>query len=414
MLYTTFEAQRLVGLPAVKGAHTAARLLDALPPGLRRRPSVRRMHAVGTLVSRARPTFVRPAFGIETISVAGRVTTVGEDVVYRRTFASLMHFAKAGVTGQPRVLVVGPMSGHFTTLIAPTIRTLLQDHDVFVLDWHNARDIPVRLGGFGFDDFVAHVVEALRHLGPAVHVVSVCQPAPAVLAAVSLLAAENDPAEPISMTLIAGPIDTRIAPGRVNQAAVDRPLSWYEKRFITKVPSWYAGAGRRVYPGFVQLAAFMSMNPMRHWRAHAQLYRDLVAGNSERAKATTAFYDEYGSVMDVPAEFYLETVDRVFQRHLLPRDLLMVHGRHVDPGVISRCSLLTVEGENDDICPAGQTAAAHPLCPAIPPSRRRHHLQAGVGHYGVFSGSRWEREIYPVVREAIAAAEHANAAVGID
>ena len=232
-------------------------------------------------------------------------------------FATLLHFAKPSVAGQPRVLVVGPMSGHFTTLIRPTIRTLLADHDVYVIDWHNARDIPVEHGRFGLDEYIEHVMQALRHLGPDTHVVAVCQPAVPVLAAVALLAAADDPAQPASLTLMAGPVDTRVNPNRVNTAAETKPLSFFERRLISTVPARYAGAGRRVYPGVVQLTAFMSMNPKRHLTAHARLYRDLVAGNTVRAAATRAFYDEYGAVMDVPAEFYLETVGRIFQEHHL-------------------------------------------------------------------------------------------------
>ena len=253
----------------------------------------------------------------------------------RTPFATLLHFEKPSVAGQPRVLVVGPMSGHFTTLIRPAIRTLLSDHDVHVIDWHNARDIPVEHGAFGLDEYIEHVMAAIRYLGPDTHVVAVCQPAVPVLAAVALLAAADDPAQPTSITLMAGPIDTRVNPNRVNTAAAAKPLSWFERRVVDTVPPGYAGAGRRVYPGVVQLTAFMSMNPKRHLSAHGQLYRDLVAGNTERAAATRAFYDEYGAVMDVPAEFYLETVGRIFQEHHLPTGRLTWRGQRVDPGAIN-------------------------------------------------------------------------------
>jgi poly(3-hydroxybutyrate) depolymerase len=312
------------------------------------------------------------------------------------------------VPGQPRVLVVGPMSGHFTTLIRPTIRTLLSDHDVYAIDWHNARDIPAHHGPFGLDEYIEHVMQALRHLGPDTHVVAVCQPAVPVLAAVALLAAAGDPAEPSSVTLMAGPIDTRVNPNRVNKSATDKPLSWFERRVVDTVPSRYAGAGRRVYPGVVQLTAFMSMNPKRHLSAHTQMYRNLVSGNDVAAATTRAFYDEYGAVMDVPAEFYLETVDRIFQQHEFPLGRFTWRGRRVDPGAIRNTALLTVEGAKDDICSPGQTEAAHQLCTGIPEERKRHHLQNGVGHYGVFSGSRWEVEVYPVVREFIESARTAE------
>jgi poly(3-hydroxybutyrate) depolymerase len=244
-------------------------------------------------------------------------------------------------------------------------------------------------------------MEALRQLGPDTHVVAVCQPAVPVLAAVALLAAADDPAQPRSVTLMAGPVDTRVNPNRTNTLAETKPLSWFERRVIDTVPARYAGAGRRVYPGVVQLTAFMSMNPKRHLSAHGRLYRDLVSGNTASAAATRAFYDEYGAVMDVPAEFYLETVGRIFQEHHLATGRLTWRGQHVDPGAITRTALLTVEGANDDICSPGQTKAAHDLCTGIPEERKHHHLQPGVGHYGVFSGSRWEAEVYPVLRTFI-------------
>jgi polyhydroxyalkanoate depolymerase len=355
-------------------------------------------------VAHARPTHDRPAFGIDSVQVGGRPAEVFEHPETSTPFATLLHFRKPSVPGQPRVLVVGPMSGHFTTLIRPTIRTLLSDHDVYVLDWHNARDIPAADGPFGLDEYIEHVMEALRHLGPGTHVVAVCQPAVPVLAAVALLAAEGDAAQPSSLTLMAGPIDTRVNPNRINEMAATKPLSSFERRLIDTVPSRYAGAGRRVYPGVVQLTAFMSMNPKRHLQAHVRLYRDLVAGDTDRAATTRAFYDEYGAVMDVPAEFYLETVGRIFQENRLATGQFTWRDIPVDPGVITGTDLLTIEGARDDICSPGQTQAAHGLCTGIPDDRKHHYLQPGVGHYGVFSGSRWDAEVYPVLRDFIAEA----------
>jgi poly(3-hydroxybutyrate) depolymerase len=405
VLYKSFEFHRRGSLPAHRTAELTVRAIGAMPSALRRQRPVRHLLALNTVVARARPTFTRPSFGIDSVLVGETVVPVREVVEYRRPFATLLHFTKDlpdGAAPQPRVLVVGPMSGHFTTLISPTIRTLLQDGDVSVLDWHNARDVPLGEGPFGFDDYVEHVMQALRHLGPGTHVAAVCQPAVPVLAAVALLAADGDPAEPASVTLIAGPIDTRVAPNQVNAAAGAKPIEWFERRVVTTVPRAYAGAGRRVYPGFVQLAAFMNLNRKRHAQAYWGLYKDLVAGETVRAGKTQAFYDEYGAVMDVPAEFYLETVSRVFQEHLMPLGKLTVRGRLVDPSLITGAALLTVEGCNDDMCSPGQTQAAHALCSGIPEDRKRHHLQDGVGHYGVFSGTRWERDIYPVVRQFIA------------
>jgi polyhydroxyalkanoate depolymerase len=405
MLYTAYELNRRAGAPVVAASRLTARALHALPGPLGRAPALRHLRAAADVLAHARPTHDRPAFGIDAVPVDGRTAVVRERPRWRTPFGTLLHFEKPDVAGQPRVLVVGPMSGHFTTLIRPAIRTLLSDHDVHVIDWHNARDIPVEHGAFGLDEYVEHVMAALRYLGPDTHVVAVCQPAVPVLAAVALLAAEDDPAQPASVTLMAGPIDTRVNPNRVNTAAATKPLSWFERRVVDTVPRGHAGAGRRVYPGVVQLTAFMSMNPKRHLSAHGQLFRDLAAGNAERAAATRAFYDEYGAVMDVPAEFYLETVGRIFQEHHLPTGRLTWRGQRVDPAAITRTALLTVEGQNDDICSPGQTLAAHELCTGIPPERKKHHLQPGVGHYGVFSGSRWEAEIYPVLRSFIARAE---------
>jgi polyhydroxyalkanoate depolymerase len=408
MLYSAYEMNRRAGVPFVAASELTARALHALPAPLARTPAVRHVRAACDIFAKSRPTHDRPAFGIDTVTVGDRDVDVVERPALVTPFGTLLHFDKPSEPGQPRVLVVGPMSGHFTTLIRPTIRTLLADHDVYAIDWHNARNIPVEHGPFGLDEYIEHVMAALRHLGPDTHVLAVCQPAVPVLAAVALLAEADDPAQPASLTLMAGPIDTRVNPNRVNTSACGKPLSWFERRLIDTVPGRYAGAGRRVYPGVVQLTAFMSMNPRRHVSAHARMYRDLVAGNTAAAAVTRAFYDEYGAVMDVPAEFYLETVGRIFQQHELPLGRFTFRGRRVDPGAIRDTALLTVEGANDDICSPGQTEAAHQLCTGIPEDRKHHHLQNGVGHYGVFSGSRWEAEIYPVVRSFIESARTAE------
>jgi poly(3-hydroxybutyrate) depolymerase len=402
MLYSAYELHRRAVRPVRLTSALTARAVGALPAPLAALPGARQLRAACDIVARARPTHWCPEWGIDAVAVGGREVEVRREPVLATPFATLQHFARPEVQGQPRVLVVGPMSGHFTTLLRPTIRTLLRDHDVVVLDWHNARDIPVEDGPFGLDEYIDHVMRALRHLGPDTHVVAVCQPAVPVLAAVSLLAADDDPAQPASLTLIAGPVDTRVNPSHVNELADKRPLSFFERWVIDTVPARHPGAGRRVYPGVVQLAAFMSMNPRRHLSQHLGLYRALVAGETATAATTRAFYDEYGAVMDVPAEFYLETLQRIFMEDHLPTGRFTWRGQHVDPGAITRTALLTVEGARDDMCSPGQTAAAHDLCTGIPAERHHHHLQEGVGHYGVFSGSRWEAEIYPVLREFIA------------
>jgi poly(3-hydroxybutyrate) depolymerase len=336
------------------------------------------------------------------VVIGGRAAEVSATSALSTPFASLLHFAKPSVSGQPPVLLVGPISGHFATLLRPTVRTLLVDHDVYVLDWHNARDIPVSEGRFGLDEYIDHVIAALRHLGGACHVLAVCQPAPLVLAAVAVLAAAGDSAAPRSLTLIAGPIDTRVNRNRINKMADRHPLSLYERLLTSRVPGHYPGAGRRVYPGVAQLTGFMSLNPRRHLSAHAKLYRALVSGDVQTARTIRDFYDEYGAVMDVPAEFYLETLQRIFMEHDLPRGAFSWRGQPVDPSAIRDTALLTVEGAADDMCSPGQTEAAHGLCAGVPQERKFHHLQDGVGHYGVFAGSRWENEIYPVIRGFIA------------
>jgi poly(3-hydroxybutyrate) depolymerase len=299
------------------------------------------------------------------------------------------------------VLVIAPLSGHFATLLRATVRTMLPEHDVFITDWHNARDVPLEAGRFGFDDYVAHIVRFLEKIGPGAHMVAVCQPCVQALVAAAVMAQDNNPAQPRSMTLMAGPIDTRINPTKVNELAKGKDIAWFEKNLIARVPGRYDGGGRKVYPGFVQLAAFMSMNIDRHLKAHQELYENLRKGDDEKAAQTKAFYDEYFAVLDLTAEFYLETVKIVFQDHVLPLGELTYRDSKIEPKAIKRTMLFTVEGEKDDICAVGQTLAAHDLCTSLRPYRKRHHMQAGVGHYGVFAGRTWQNQIYPMVKNVI-------------
>lgn len=403
MIYTAYEWQRRLTAPARTTSAIMTRALAGLPAPLADLPGTRRVRAACQIMASAHPTHVRPDWGIDEAVVDGAVAKTEVRAALSTPFATLVHFSKPAVSGQPRVLVVGPMSGHFATLLRPTVRTLLADHDVYVMDWNNARDIPAAEGRFGLDEYVDHVLQALRHLGPDTHVLAVCQPAPLVLTAVSVLAAAGEHAQPKSLSLIAGPIDTRVNPSRINTAASRRPLSFYERSLTARVPARYAGAGRPVYPGVAQLAAFISLNARRHLGAYAQQYRALIAGDEETAARIRDFYDEYGAVMDIPAEFYVETLQRIFMEHHLPRGTSTWRGQRVDPSAIRETALLTVEGAEDDMCPPGQTEAAHQLCTGIPPERRHHHVQKGVGHYGVFAGSRWETDIYPVIRRFIAA-----------
>ncbi|TAL01317.1 MAG: polyhydroxyalkanoate depolymerase [Rhodospirillaceae bacterium] len=353
------------------------------------------------LMSRVGLTHHRPAFGIDRVTVGNQDVAVTEEIADQTPFASLLHFRKDTATVYPRVLIVAPLSGHFATLLRSTVRTMLADHDVYITDWHNARDIPLSAGGFGFDDYTEHVIRFLEKIGPGGHVLAVCQPCVPVLVAVAAMAEEGNPAQPRSMTLMAGPIDTRVNPTKVNELATSKPIEWFEKNLISIVPWRLKGAGRKVYPGFVQLIAFMSMNRQRHERAHYDLFGHIAKGEQDKADAITTFYDEYFAVLDLSAEFYLETVDRVFQQAQLAQGAMEFRGKRVNPSAIKRTALLTVEGERDDICALGQTVAAHDLCTGLRPHLKRHHMQAGVGHYGVFSGSRWEKQIYPIVSSLI-------------
>ncbi|HTD35505.1 MAG TPA: polyhydroxyalkanoate depolymerase [Candidatus Elarobacter sp.] len=318
-------------------------------------------------------------------------------VLDERPFGRLIRFDTGAAGERPRVLLVAPMSGHYATLLRNTVEVLIGEHDVHVTDWNDARDIPLSAGRFGLNEYVGYVMDYLRMLGPDVHVIAVCQPAPAVLAAVALLAAENDPAQPRTMTLMGGPVDARRAPTAPTELAEQHSLAWFERELTMRVPAWYGGAGRAVYPGFLQIGAFMSMHPKRHAEAHWQIFQDLVRGDGESAAKRRAFYDEYLSVMDIPAEFYLETVDEIFQRATLASGQMTWHGRPVDPAAIRRTALLTIEGELDDISAPGQTLAAHDLCSGIPAERKRNVLQHGVGHYGIFSGTRWRTAVAPEI-----------------
>lgn len=361
----------------------------------------RYLDACCELVEMAGLSHARPSFGIDTVNVDGETISVTEEFVKRTPFGSLLHFRKHGAPPQPRVLIVSPMSGHFATLLRGTVRTMLADHDVYITDWHNPRDIPLSAGRFGFDEYVEHVISFIRRIGPDSHLVAICQPTVASLAAVSLMAADHDPAQPASMTLMAGPIDCRVNPTKVNDLANSKPLDWFEKNLISAVPPGFRGAHRRVYPGFVQLTAFMSMNLGRHLGAFQDLHYERAKGDPAKADAVRTFYDEYFTTTDLPAEFYLETVSSVFQEYALPLGKLKVRDRLVEPHAIRRTALLTVEGERDDICSVGQTVAAQELCSGLRPYMKTHHVQTGVGHYGVFSGRKWETQIYPMVRATI-------------
>lgn len=400
--YPTYQAFADMMLPIRHGAALMNHSLDAWP-AFGDTSHGRSIRAACELLTLAGLTPVRPPFGINSVVTEGKPVQIVEEVAAHTPFCSLLHFRKDATLShpQPRVLVIAPMSGHFATLLRGTVRTMLAEHDVYITDWHNPRDVPLSQGRFGFDEYVRHVIDFIEKIGPGAHLLAVCQPTVAALAAVSLMAADDNPAQPASMTLMAGPLDTRINPTRVNELAKSKPIEWFEQNLISAVPFGFAGAHRRVYPGFVQLTAFMSMNLNRHLDSFETMYYERAKGDPAKADTIHTFYEEYFATMDLTADFYLETVDTVFQRHALPLHELEVNGRLVEPSKIRRTALLTVEGEKDDICAVGQTLAAQDMCDKLRPYLKTHHVQTGVGHYGVFNGHRWERQIYPRVRAVI-------------
>jgi poly(3-hydroxybutyrate) depolymerase len=405
MLYQAYQAHSDIMVPVRAWAGKALELVGGQWLGRADTTMLRNLSAAYELIARAGLTHDRPAFAINEVKVGNREVKVREQRALTTPFGTLLHFAKDIDADQPRVLLVAPLSGHFSTLLRNTVSTMLPEHDVYITDWHNVRDIALTHGRFGVDEYVEHLIRFLEAIGPGAHVVAVCQPCVQVLAAVAVMAQASNAAVPRSMTLMAGPIDPRVNPTKVNALANSRPIEWFERNLIASVPPRYPGAFRRVYPGFVQLAAFMSMNIERHLKAHRELYDNLAKGEHEKARVTKAFYDEYFAVLDLSAEFYLETVRLIFQEYALPAGKLEWKGERIEPRAIRRTMLLTVEGERDDICSAGQTVAAHDLCSGLRPYLKRHHMQAGVGHYGVFSGNRWSSQIYPLVKNVILASE---------
>ncbi len=351
-----------------------------------------------------RMTETRPTFDIKPVLVGNKLIGVKEETVDRTPFCTLLRFRKDMEAEQPRVLVVAPMSGHYATLLRATVQVLLIDHDVYITDWNNIRDVPREAGPFDLSTYTQEVIGCLRRLGEGSHLMAVCQPVVPALAAAALMAEDGDPAQPRSITLMGGPIDARLNPTKVNELANSKPIEWFENQLCDRVPAFYKGAGRKVYPGFMQLTAFIGMNRERHLKAFDDMAAALAAGDEVKYATIKSFYDEYFAVMDLSAEFYLQTVQQVFQTYDLARGRLDISGRRVDPRAIRRTALLTVEGERDDICGLGQTMAAQDLCGSIRPYLKTHHVQTGVGHYGIFAGRRWAGEVYPKVRDTIAMA----------
>lgn len=409
MLYELHEMRRRFMNPLSLWAQATSELLTSPYSPLAYMPFSRRLAAGYDLLHRIGKHYDKPEFGLHTTRVGDTEVAVREEVALDKPFCKLLHFSRqlpprlAAQSKDPTVLLVAPLSGHHATLLRDTVRALLPEHDVYITDWVDARMVPLSHGPFHLDDYVDYVLEFIRLLGPDVHVISVCQPTVPVLAAISLMASAGDPKLPRSMTMMGGPIDTRRSPTAVNALAMRKPYEWFENNVIFKVPSSYPGYLRRVYPGFLQHAGFVAMNPDRHLKSHWDYYLDLVKGDMEDVEAHRRFYDEYNAVLDLPAEYYLDTIRIVFQEHRLPNGTWTVRGRKVVPADIKTVALFTIEGELDDISGSGQTRAAHDLCTGIPKSRKKHLTAAGAGHYGIFSGRRWREAIYPQVRDFIRA-----------
>jgi poly(3-hydroxybutyrate) depolymerase len=401
ILYHLHDWQRAALLPfRLVAEATHATFHNPLFPASHTRVG-RVLVAGAELFERTTRNFTKPHFGLHTTKIGGDTVAVTEEIIMIKPFCKLLHFNRATSRADPKVLVVAPMSGHHSTLLRGTVEAMLPDHDVYITDWIDAKLVPLAQGPFDLEDYITYTMDFIRHLGPDVHLIAVCQPAPPVLCAVALLADMKDPAQPRSMTLMGGPIDTRVSKTVVTELADKRPLEWFKNNVIQSLPFYYPGGHRLVYPGFLQLRGFISMNMERHIGEHTKLFRNLVKGDDDSVTAHRKFYDEYLSVMDTPAEFYLQTIEHVFQTHDLAKGTFMWHGQNVRPQSITKTALLTIEGELDDISAPGQTRPALDLCSSLPEKMKKAHLQIGVGHYGIFNGRKWRESILPVVRDWI-------------
>nr|WP_166178569.1 polyhydroxyalkanoate depolymerase [Altererythrobacter segetis] len=404
MLYDAYEMQRQMLAGASNWATVGARMLNnpALPIGY---------FGMGPVVASALEVFAhlyeergKPAFGIESVQAHGKRHKLHEAVALVKPFGGLRHFRRAGLPKDaPKLLIVAPMSGHYATLLRGTVARMAENHEVWITDWADAKMVPLSEGTFDLDDYIDYLIEFLRFIGEGTHVLAVCQPSVPAYAAAAIMGAENDPCRPATLTLMGGPVDTRASPTGVNDIALARPLAWFESHVVATVPLNYPGAGRKVYPGFLQLAGFISMNLETHMLSHYEMFKHLTLGDTESAAATKTFYDEYLSVSDMTAEFYLETIEQVFQKHALPKGEFIHRGKPVDPGAIRDTALLAIEGERDDISGIGQTRAALNLAGKLPRAKKKYFLARDVGHYGIFNGSKWRAQIAPVVEEWIGA-----------
>ena len=414
MLYNAYEVQRTLLAGASTMAEVGASWMQNPVNPLSYTSMGPAVASALDVFAHAAAPYGKPAFGLSETVVDGRTVAVTEEIVISKPFGDLKRFRREGVDGGPRLLIVAPMSGHYATLLRGTVERMLVSHDVYVTDWADAKFVPLVAGRFDLDDYVDYLVEFLEAIGPAsriegagdgrrAHMLAVCQPSVPCYAATALMSADGNPARPATLTMMGGPVDTREAPTSVNTLATDKPHDWFRDNVIATVPLTYPGAGRQVYPGFLQLAGFMSMNLKSHMTSHWEMYRHLVRGDGEKADATKDFYEEYRSVCDMTAEFYLQTIDVVFQTHALPRGEMLHRGRRVDPAAITDVAVLAIEGERDDISGIGQTKAALTIATSLPNERKRYHLAPEVGHYGIFNGRKWRTRIAPVVEEWTAA-----------
>ena len=403
MLYTAYELQRSWMNAASTWASIGSEMLSnpALPFGYGTGGTV--MASALEVFAHASAAYGKPSFDIETVEVNGTSHPVTEAIVLHKPFGNLLRFTHAGLPkNAPRLLIVAPMSGHFATLLRGTVERMLESHEVYVTDWADAKMVPLSAGEFDLDDYIDYVIGYLEHIGPGAHMLAVCQPSVPAFAATAVMAADGHPCRPLTLTMMGGPVDTREAPTSVNDVAMQRPIEWFRHTVIATVPLQYPGAGRRVYPGFLQLAGFMSMNLGNHMMSHYHMFQHLVAGADEDADATKAFYDEYRAVCDLNAAYYLQTVEEVFQKHSLPNGTFMHRGKRVDLGAITDTAILAVEGERDDISGIGQTKAALKLTTGLGEAKKQYHLAPEVGHYGIFNGSKWRERIAPLLDAWIA------------
>ena len=402
MLYHVYDIQRAMLTSMGHMADVGAQMLTSMTGPIE-------YFGGGPILSSALEVFAhaaaprsKPAFNLPTTEVDGKTVSIIEERPVEKPFGDLLHFRKEGISGQPPLLIVAPMSGHYATLLRGTVERMLPQHDVYITDWADAKLVPLSDGSFDLDDYVDYLIDFLHHIGPGAHMLAVCQPSVPSFAAAALMNATKHPATPRTLTMMGGPIDTREAPTTVNTMATQRPHDWFVHNVIARVPAYYPGGGRKVYPGFMQLAGFMSMNLGDHMDSHWNMFKHLVVGDGESAEATKAFYDEYRAVCDMTAEFYLQTVDVVFQTHALPKGEFMHRGMLIDPGAITQTALLAVEGERDDISGLGQTKAALKLATNLADDKKKYLMAKGVGHYGIFNGSKWRTQIAPVLEEWIA------------